>query len=300
LAECGRSAYRRRMKIWLSGLGAALLAAGCGPIAAARWSYHCEAPVPSGGTCLGEGECDVGLRCVSGRCTPVGRAGEACEGLHACADGLNCFVTYTTSGRCMATTCSEAGRDTGNCTTTGPTGRACDADFFCRPLEVCAIESTSAGACRAIPGRGESCDGFPNFACQPGLVCRLDTHTCEVPTLGASCGIASEAIDNSCGRDLGCDFRDDGTSVCIPRIAPGGACNNESCQAGYHCSTESRRCERDRSEGDSCVNGNECGVALGRNLDCVARRCVRIDREGATCWPGHYGCTGGLRCLRDR
>jgi hypothetical protein len=276
------------------------LASGCGPVAAARWTYHCAAPVASGGACLGEDECADGLRCLSGRCAPVATAGQACSQLHDCADGLSCLMSYTTSGTCMATTCSEAGRDTGNCTTTTSTGRACAPDFTCRPLEVCAIESTATGVCRPTPGPGESCDNFVGFDCVAGLVCELPTKTCVEPRLGGACGVTGEALDQACGEALGCDARDDGTSVCVARVSEGGACNTESCQAGLHCSTSTRRCERNRDEGDSCTGGNECGVSLGRRVDCVAGRCVATDRAGAICWPGRYGCGAGLRCLRDR
>ena len=281
-------------------LGLAFASSGCGPIASARWTYHCAAPVAAGGVCLGEDECADGLRCVSGRCAPVARQGQACSQLHDCADGLACHMTYSTGGTCMATTCSEAGRDTGNCTTTRSTGRPCAADLTCAPLEVCALDTTAMGQCRPVPGPGESCDGFVGFECLEGLVCELSSKTCVEPRLGGECGVTGEAQDQACGADLGCDARTDGTNVCIARIPEGGACTMESCRAGLHCSTSTRRCERDRGEGDSCVNGNECGVSLGRRLDCVARSCVATDRAGANCWPGRYGCGAGLRCLRDR
>jgi hypothetical protein len=272
----------------------------CAKISAARWTYHCAAPVAAGGACLGADECADGLRCVSGRCAAVAREGERCEQIHDCADGLACHFTYTTGGTCLATTCSEAGRDTGNCTTTRSTGRPCAADLTCPPLEVCGLESTATGECRRVPRAGESCDGFLDFACADGLVCQLTPKVCVTPRLGGECGITGEATDQACGQSLGCDARTDGTSVCIGRVPVGGACTMESCVAGAHCSVSTRRCERDLEEGDSCVNGNECGVALGRRLDCVARECVATDEPGAVCWPGRYGCGAGLRCLKDR
>lgn len=284
---------------WVS-LGWLALLPGCGPVAAARWPNHCEAPVPAGGVCLGEDECADGLRCVSGRCAPVAREGERCETPFACAAGLACQQTFTTGGSCMATTCSEAGRDTGNCRTTRPTGRACREDLRCNPLEVCALESTATGTCRRIPRRGESCEGFLGWECADGLVCDLVAHTCELPRLGGTCGITSLDPTSACGPALGCDARVDGTNVCVARVREGGACNTESCEPGLHCATDTRRCTRDRPEGSRCVNGNECGVALGRRVDCVAGECRATDRRGAVCWPGRDGCGAGLRCLRDR
>lgn len=285
---------------------AVLLALGlvplhCGPIAAARWTYHCATPVALGGACLGEDECAVGLRCLAGRCAPLARPGEACNGLNECVDGHACHTTYAQVTECMATTCSEAGRDTGNCRTTRGTGRPCDAAMMCRPLEVCAVTDTGArGTCRPIPTEGQSCDNFNGFDCAPGLICELTTKVCRPPRLGGPCGAGGIDLSQSCGPSLGCDGRTDGTNVCVARVAEGRPCNTESCQPGLHCSVSSRVCERDQREGSSCSAGNECGVTLGRRIDCVAGRCVATDRAGAVCWPGRYGCGMGLRCLRDR
>ena len=292
-----------RIETWVAlavGVVAMFGSGSCAKISAARWQHHCAAPVVSGGACLGEHECADGLRCVSGRCAAVARVGQPCAQVYDCEDGAACHMTYASGGTCMATTCSEAGRDTGNCTTTRSTGRACAADLTCPALEVCAVDTTATGVCRRVPGPGESCDGFLNFACLDGLVCRLSDKVCVEPQLGGECGVVGEATDEACGTDLGCDARTDGTNLCVGRVPVGGACTMESCVAGAHCSTSTRRCERDRGEGDSCTNGNECGVTLGRRIDCVAGSCVATDEAGAVCWPGRYGCGAGRRCLKDR
>lgn len=273
----------------------------CGPIAEARWTYHCATPVALGGVCLGEDECAPGLRCLSGRCAALARAGEACAGLHDCVDGYACLMTYAQTTECMATTCSEAGRDTGNCRTTQGTGRACDSALRCRPLEVCAVTDTGArGTCRPTPTEGQSCENFTGFNCTAGLICEITTKICRAPRLGGPCGVGTEDPSQVCGPTMGCDGRTDGSNICVARVAAGGACNLESCQAGYHCSVSTRVCERDLAEGSSCSAGNECGVTPGRRVDCVAGRCRATDTAGAVCWPGRYGCGMGLRCLRDR
>jgi len=284
----------------LSVVGLVISAPGCGPVASARWRYHCETPVPAGGVCLGADECQDGLRCVSGRCAPVAVAGASCEAPHDCAAGLACHQTFSNAGICMATTCSEAGRDTGNCVTTSSTGRTCTPDVACRPLEVCAYTNATTSECRSIPSRGQSCEGFMGWECGTGLVCDLVSHTCEEPRSGGTCGIAAEDLSQACGPSLGCDARADGTNVCVARGAAGGACNSESCQSGLHCNYGTLRCDRDRSEGESCSQGNECGAGLRRRLDCVAGRCVATDVRGANCFPGRYTCGAGLRCQQDR
>ena len=291
---------RHELLAVLSVVGLLVTAPGCGPIASARWRYHCESPVPAGGVCLGADECQDGLRCVAGRCAPVAAAGASCAAPHDCAAGLACHQTYLASGTCMATTCSEAGRDTGNCVTTVSTGRPCAADLTCRPLEVCAVESTTISECRPIPARGEVCEGFLGWECASGLVCDLVSHTCEVPRAGGTCGISGEDVSQACGPSLGCDARTDGTNVCVARGAEGARCTTESCQAGLHCNFNTLLCDRDRTQGMSCSAGNECGVALGRRLDCVAGSCVATDVRGANCFPGRYGCGAGLRCQQDR
>lgn len=294
------SSRNRSWRTAVLGVVSVVCFVGCGPISEARWTSHCAAPVSLGGACLGADECADGLRCVEGRCAPLARAGETCGDPHDCVAGYACHTTYSNGGACMATTCSEAGRDTGNCRTTRSTGRACSPDVMCRPLEVCAYTNAATSVCRAIPTQGQSCEGFMHWNCPAGLVCELTSHTCVVPRAGGTCGIATEDLSSACGASLGCDARTDGSNVCVARVAEGGACNTESCQAGLHCSTNTRRCVRDQAEGSACSAGNECGVALGRRLDCVAGQCRATDRAGAVCWPGRFGCGMGLRCLKDR
>ena len=288
------------LKVAVALLGVALAPISCGPIAAARWTYHCATPLALGASCLLADECADGLRCAQGRCAVLARVGEVCENLHDCVAGNACHQTFTLGGDCMATTCSEAGRDLGSCQTTRPTGRRCSEDLTCRPLEVCASTAVATMVCRAIPGLGASCEGFIGWECAAGLVCERTAHTCQTPRLGGNCGINGEDLTLACGASLGCDARTDGTDVCIARAAEGGACSLESCQRGLHCTVDTRRCVRDFAAGASCSAGNECGAAVPRSLDCVASRCVAITQRGAVGFPGRYGCGGGFRCLQDR
>ena len=119
-------------------------------------------------------------------------------------------------------------------------------------------------------------------ACENGVCVLLGKK------LGDKCSIKG----NECQSPLYCEWQ---TYVCVPRIAPGGACDwSDSCADGHHC--RAGTCARILEDGEPCPDArlDRCeGV-------CEAGRCVPLRRDlgvGADCTLHH--CDIGLDCVED-
>ena len=182
------------------------------------------------GTAFVTGDCQVGLRCVRGRCAAlVSRDGE-CSRTFECAEYLVCAGGRCTDGRSAGQSCGTA---------------PCAHGLFCND-----------GVCRPWNGEGQTCDssavfGASDGGCQLGLYCRDDNTCRRLPARGASCEDARACRHP---RQDFCNISSDGTAgsgLCQARHPPGADCLP--------------RFPRMCSEGSLCVN-NTCVEELAEPL----------------------------------
>ena len=168
------------------------------------------------------GDCQIGLRCVSGRCAALVQRDGACSQTFECAEYLVCSGGRCTDGRSADQSCA---------------GATCALGLFCYQ-----------GICQAWLGEGQSCDrsavfGASDGGCKLGLYCH-DDNTCQrLPARGASCEEAkacrhprrdfcSIALDGAGGSGL-CQARHPPGADCLsdfPRMcAEGTLCVNNTC-----------------------------------------------------------------------
>lgn len=151
-----------------------------------------------GSTCL-----EVEDRCIGDVCVRVA-AGTVAVG-RPCLDAVSFDVV---TELCVeGSTCIE-----GLCTAYLDAGAACPTTYpsGCRPEETCA-----AGVCRARSAESGPCDN--NGHCKAGLVCKLGVCG-RVPELGESCEGPLQCRRSFCRTD-------GGTSLCLPLLEPGEACD---------------------------------------------------------------------------
>ncbi len=170
-----------------------------------------------------------------GKCAPPGAPAPSCTGpSYTCP--VDAFCEYNVSGS--------------KCVRFAAEGESCAAGL-CAPLLLC---DPASERCVRAPRAGAPCRNFcagslrcindtcqlgvlaggacpTGWECARGLACR--GGTCEdLPLtplpLGASCGKGG-----ACGRDAHCSR----TNVCVPRIAPGAACDvyDTPCTAYHTC-----------------------------------------------------------------
>jgi hypothetical protein len=170
--------------------------------------------VALGGSCRGDGECRIGLRCTAGACAPLQKLGEACSGSTSCAEGLTCrdvctalpglgelcdgecrdIDAFCSRGKCVKLGLSGdlCGPDvecsgyyscdaTSHCVLQGgiPLGATCQARELCAgPAGLCVVPpGESTGVCKQIVSDGDACDA--NRVCVSPGTCNAGTHTCD-------------------------------------------------------------------------------------------------------------------------
>lgn len=183
--------------------------------------------LPDGSSCGADSQCASG-ECISslgpmhgfafddvrdgcGKCATPAKVGESCSfaPFDTCAAGAVCDRDAKCVGLAPEVGLPHAG---------APCQRFCAGSLRCID-ETCQLGVLSGAAC---PTGSE---------CARGLACR--DGVCQDPTLtplplGASCGKGG-----ACGRDAHCSR----TNVCVPRIAPGAACDvyDTPCTAYHTC-----------------------------------------------------------------
>lgn len=250
------------------------------------------------------------------RAIEAGRAALDVEAFTQCLRGLS-------PARCLAPTWIPAcaARFVG----TVPDGESCHSDVECMsPGARCETQSCEdsccAGTCQPRARLGEPCMAFD--ACEPGLVCSLNTFTCVPGDVGTAC-----ADHDDCDFDAWCD-----EGICKADLGEGAPCTSIlQCGGGTSCvglrrEAEPPRCRRVTEAGDTCDwyclgnhycdlssprgfgvcrslpgLGEPCGAfaeCIGRDLYCAQGTCtVRPDVgepcSGSICQPGTF-CTDQL------
>jgi|GEM_PF-3836893 len=182
----------------------------------------CGKLLPVGASCNVDGQCDFGLRCVSGKCADSRKGGESCSSTKQCPKGLVCDPS---EGYCL------------------PEGLSKDLSVkvpmpMPAPLPQTIKEPTPELRPNAIAGLRGECIADAN--CDPGLICRRfigeSKATCRYPL----CDIHT-VLKKSC--------------ECHTTGAPDDA--YYSCSPGQICA---RGGCHDR--GDFCVNDNQCSAPM--------------------------------------
>jgi hypothetical protein len=249
--------------------------------------------------CSEDTECAAGLACRSGACSVVA---EACADAWTCGDNAACVATRARAcepAAALGETCSYAEDclagafcDGGTCAALPGSGAPCADGVLCAEGLACELAS---GTCGNVPGEGDPCalGVLGPFVCDAGLACLGDTCG-AMPSEGQTCGAGT----NACADGLGCEFKTDGTNVCVPRVGPGAACTNDSqCSAGSYCEFSTMLCRPVANTGESCEDGNECGpdgacvpASPGGNFVCaptpsLGDLCFDACGEGLVCRP---------------
>lgn len=251
---------------------------------------ECHALSSSGDSCEGTRDCEAPLRCVQGTCVESEETLGSCEEDRQCPVSHRCDQGVCTSTQEMACTAQENCGYGASCQILRERRCAFGAleGASCRDTEDCDLAFVcSSGSCVPAPQLGEEC--IDGIRCAPGLACDADTFLCatipqadepcalgifgprvcapglfclstgfcspEAPQQGEPC-----AADLRCGAGLGCEFRTDGTNICIEPRGVGSSCSNDDvCRSGTFCNFGNLRCEPAYELGESCRNGNECG-----------------------------------------
>jgi hypothetical protein len=203
----------------------------------------CVADGASGGRCRDIGApCDGSLTCLSRRCLPTARIGEACDSQNprtACAMGSSCQRVGT------AFQCVADGTNGGRCRTSGT---FCDSGLSC-----------TFGLCRPIVAPGMACDrsGALNV-CAAGTSCR-DRPTPYTCVPDGSEGARCRPGDKPCDTGLACSGHPRAaTSRCRTEVAAGAFCDttrtSNVCITGTTClaAGTGARCVQDGSERGVC------------------------------------------------
>jgi hypothetical protein len=184
------------------------------------------------------GGCDDELYCKDKRCVPRARLGESCKDSH-CVSPAVCERPT-----CVAPTISELGQSCFE--------RRCARGSFCADDKTCTKATLTLDAeCGIVNG------SHINNDCAPGMVCGSATfpdggggpgpgpvtRCVAEPKQGEPCLYAASLLSSRCESGLFC--RDDATGATKPR------------------------CERVRSQGETCHERNECAA----DLECRAGTC---------------------------
>jgi len=119
---------------------------------------------------------------------------------------------------------------------------------------------------------------LPQGACQTGLICNIESRTCQVPAkLHGSC-----SGNTTCDVNLNCV-----KGTCVAPLDAGTACSDDTeCGAGLHCIGSNNRqlCRGPGLPGESCkvVAVNQQQVLWQQNL-CDITQGLRCDPDTSTC-----------------
>ncbi len=222
--------------------------------------------VAVGGSCIAEGECVRGTRCVQSSDDSASGCSGTCTALAAgeCADARDCASGQVCDGNgCVTLAAPGAARQ--------PCGTAdtCQAGLSCE-----------GGLCLPLPGLGE--------ACQPGGRCATGELLCLANDTGdATCEVAKGKGDSctqpfQCGGPLSslvCDVG--GSNRCVERPRQGPCIQGECDPLSAFCDASQPGtpvCRPFLAAGAACDSPEQCGPALG-NADCAddgtgTTRCV--------------------------
>ncbi len=229
----------------------------CGP------DKKCATPIASGGACQSTSQCASGLRCAGGSCAAAlalasaclgdqcgagdwcvqtslqfvcrskGKAGEACSGAEACADGL--FCDYEGGSVCKPL--PKLGE---KCP-----GFACAAGLSC----------DATATCVTSPGEGEACTPGASPTCAAGLGCDPGTGKCAKPG-----GVGSTCLDGQCAPGSYCDYLGNPPKCAAPKGKDGPCTGQDSaCESGLYCDGQSNLCTPTVGTGATCQMSNACG-----------------------------------------
>lgn len=248
----------------------------------------CGEALPAQGTCTTDWDCRAGLACQSGTC---GAIADPCTDPDSCGENAACVATRARvckPARKVGEPCLQtedcvpsAFCDQGSCALRPGDGSPCGEGVYCAAGLAC---GSSSGSCGSIPGLGDPCALGPMgpFLCEDGLAC-LSGTCASAPGLAKPCGDGTFV----CADGLGCEFKSDGTNVCVAKADAGAPCSNDSqCQAGTYCEFSTLLCTAVGAPGTPCDDGNECGP-LG---SCVAPEpgspfvCVPMPGLGDPCF----------------
>ena len=128
-------------------------------------------------------ECDVGLECIEGQCSPLGDTGATCTEYWDCRGGLNCI-----EGKCGTLNCQPA-KD----------GETCLYEFFqCDKDSYC---SDITGTCAPYKQRGNYCYDDPD-SCDVDLYCDYQTESCRpLKENGLPCEDGDECESTYCDEN---------------------------------------------------------------------------------------------------
>lgn len=222
-------------------------------------------------SCTVNADCDSGAWCDDGNCAVM----EQQPNGNACTTSFNCA-----SGHCQNGFCCESGNccDTSSDCPAGLSGGStCDAPDTCQGSRIDhTCQNSMCGAQSA--GDDSACAGVQVSNCgfYPSTFC-TSARTQATPICASSC-----QGDSDCDPGAHCNA----SSVCVPDLADGVACDESSdcasgnCSNGFCCSNgdccnRATDCPAAYSAAASC---NEISTCQGTRTDvtCVANRCASV------------------------
>ena len=242
--------------------------AGCGP------GYYCSSkmqcvysPGDVNDPCGYNNDCNTGLICENGRCSPVySQEGDDCSATGKCGIGLYCLY-----GICKKTN--------------GNIGSGCDSHTDCLSGSICHFET---GKCEEGT-YNINADCNLDEECGPGLICDEYTQKCK-PTSGEN--------GQPCGNDIDCGVGmicDDETKTCQKGDAnPNAPCaKEEDCGNGLTCDLT---LEPPICVGEECAQQSDCGAGLICDMSLEPPKCiVTADGSRAVCYTDS-DCSAGFYC----
>ena len=145
---------------------------------------RCVPTLPTSATCENSQQCSGDDRCISGNCSPVDTAGQACDGY--CQGSLACFE--------------------GECVAIPGQGQDCTATRQCNSFTLECTGLPDSQTCEPKKGLGETC---ADHACQPGLFCESELPQ---PPTSPKCTpplpIGSPCSDDSMCANSACEFNE--------------------------------------------------------------------------------------------
>ncbi|MBK7155104.1 MAG: putative metal-binding motif-containing protein [Sandaracinaceae bacterium] len=248
-----------------SACNAGVEASDCGPYPSRYCNGLASQVAPlCGGSCSGNGQCDVDAHCSGGLCVPDLPNGGNCAltGAVACQSGLCNNGFCCTSGTCCATAT--------DCPGTFAAAPACNNAATCqgtRSDRTCVSNSCGTqanvpddSACSAVIV-ANTCGAYPSVSCNGAL----DQTT---PSCGALC-----SADGDCDSNAHCD-----SSVCAPDLADGNVCDEDSDCVASHC--QNGRC---CAGGDCCSAANQCPAIYTTAPTCLSPSVCDGRRYDAVC-----------------
>lgn len=252
------------------------------PMEACRRAIRPRAPVPNGGRCQWDWQCQAGHECYGGgcgeyddivrsvqcctqegTCRPLRGAGERCSSSADCGpeapEGLMweclgfeepvCTLLEVAPDGAVGDRCGVVATGTGHTTVT-----------FCATGLLCSRVAGSSGQCTRPGGLGTDCD---DDDCAPGLIC--DEGRCSVVNvddhLGPGCSDVCRALNHTA-----CDYNP-GASPSSECVAVGGA--DRRCSGSFDCVADEwcdrGVCRSDLGPGGECTGWSQC-----RSLCCVS------------------------------